>query len=67
MNTMGYSNVFEYYNLEETLGKGQFGQVKLATHKLTGKKAAIKQVKKSNMTYIEVFQQHREIEVLKMC
>jgi len=39
---MGYSNVFDYYDLEKTLGKGQFGLVKLATHKTTGLKVAIK-------------------------
>ena len=52
---MGYSNVFNYYTLDKTLGKGQFGLVKLAMHNQTGKKVAIKQVKKKNMTHIEVF------------
>ena len=64
---MGYSNMFDYYQIESTLGKGQFGLVKLATHKKTGLKMAIKTVKKKNMKAIEVFQQRREIEVLKMC
>ena len=30
---MGYSNVFQYYTMDKTLGKGQFGLVKLAVHK----------------------------------
>ena len=30
---MGYSNMFNYYTLDKTLGKGQFGLVKLALHK----------------------------------
>ena len=64
---MGYSNVFDFYLFEQTLGKGQFGLVKMATQIKTGQKVAIKQVKKKNMTHIEVFQQRREIEVLKMC
>lgn len=64
---MGYSNMFDYYEMKETLGKGQFGLVKLATHKKTKFKMAIKTVKKKNMKAIEVFQQRREIEVLKMC
>jgi serine/threonine protein kinase len=64
---MGYSNVFDFYSFEQTLGKGQFGLVKMATQIKTGQKVAIKQVKKKNMTHIEVFQQRREIEVLKMC
>lgn len=37
------------------MGKGQFGLVKLGTHKKTGKKVAIKTVKKANMKPIEVF------------
>jgi hypothetical protein len=28
---------------------------------------AIKQVKKKKMSHVEIFQQRREIEVLKMC
>ena len=45
---MGYSNIFNFYTLDKTLGKGQFGLVKLAVHKLSSKKVAIKQVKKKN-------------------
>ena len=33
---IGYSNVFDYYEVDKTLGKGQFGVVKLARHKKTG-------------------------------
>ena len=33
---MGYTNVLEYYEIGKTLGKGQFGLVKLAVHKKTG-------------------------------
>ena len=32
-STVGYSNMFDYYDFSENLGKGQFGLVKLATHK----------------------------------
>eukprot|EP00352_Strombidinopsis_acuminata_P007503 CAMPEP_0176369324 /NCGR_PEP_ID=MMETSP0126-20121128/23206_1 /TAXON_ID=141414 ORGANISM="Strombidinopsis acuminatum, Strain SPMC142" /NCGR_SAMPLE_ID=MMETSP0126 /ASSEMBLY_ACC=CAM_ASM_000229 /LENGTH=47 /DNA_ID= /DNA_START= /DNA_END= /DNA_ORIENTATION= len=47
--------MFNYYEMKETLGKGQFGLVKLATHKKTKFKMAIKTVKKKNMKAIEVF------------
>lgn len=50
-----YSNVFDFYTFEKTLGKGQFGLVKMATQIKSGMKVAIKQVKKKNMTHIEVF------------
>ena len=63
----GTVNVFQYYTLDKTLGQGQFGTVKLATHKKTRKQVAIKQVKKKDMNYLEVLQQRREIEVLKIC
>ena len=63
---VGYSNLFDYYNFEDNLGKGQFGLVKLATHKKTGKKVAIKTVHKKDMKPIEIYQQRREIDVLKM-
>jgi len=63
---VGYSNLFDFYNFEENLGKGQFGLVKLATHKKTGQKVAIKQVHKKDMKPIEIYQQRREIDVLKM-
>lgn len=33
---VGDSNMFDFYNLEENIGKGQFGLVKLATHKKNG-------------------------------
>lgn len=64
---IGYSNLFDFYDLFQTLGQGQFGMVKLAIHKKTGEKVAIKIVKKKDMNELEVYQQRREIEVLKMC
>ncbi len=55
LKAMGFANLFDFYELGKTLGKGQFGLVKLATHKVTGAQAAIKTVKKANMKPIEVF------------
>jgi hypothetical protein len=33
---IGYTNLFDFYDMKTNLGKGQFGLVKLATHKKTG-------------------------------
>ena len=64
---MGYSNVLDFYSFEKALGKGQFGVVRRAKDLKSGQKVAIKQVKKKNMSHVEIFQQRREVEVLKMC
>lgn len=52
---VGDSNMFDFYNLEENIGKGQFGLVKLATHKKNGQKVAIKIVNKKDMKPIEIY------------
>ena len=59
----------QFYDFtKKTLGKGQYGHVQLAVHKISGKKVAIKEVKKSRLrAQVQQFQQRREIEVLKMC
>ena len=54
-SVMDYGNVFDFYKFDKTLGKGQFGLVRLATQLATGQKVAIKQVKKKNMTHVEIF------------
>lgn len=67
MEAMGYSNMFQFYELDKTLGQGHFGLVKLGVHKVSKQQVAVKQVCKKNMKNIEILQQRREIEVLKMC
>lgn len=47
---IGYSNLFDYYEIKNTLGKGKFGLVKAAVHKKTGKKVAVKVMTKKDMT-----------------
>lgn len=64
---IGYSNLFDYYDVKETLGKGKFGLVKTAVHKKTGKRVAVKVMSKKEMTAQDVELQRREIEILKMC
>jgi len=64
---IGYSNLFDYYDIGGTLGKGKFGLVKSAIHKKTSKKVAVKIMSKKEMSPSDVELQRREIEVLKMC
>ena len=53
--------------IENLVGKGTFGDVKLATHVLTGEKGAIKILEKSRISREEDFNRVvREIQVLKM-
>jgi len=49
------------------LGKGKFGQVRLAVHKKTGIQVAVKIIHKKGMQMHELELQKREIEVLKIC
>ena len=62
----GSSDFYSFYRLDYVLGKGQFGKVKLAHHISSGLKTAVKLIKKREMKPIEVYQQRKEIEVLKM-
>ena len=64
---IGYSSIFDYYDIKETLGKGKFGLVKAAEHKKTHKRVAVKVMTKKEMTVQDVELQRREIEILKMC
>lgn len=51
---IGYSNLFDFYDIKETLGKGKFGLVKTAVHKKTGKRVAVKVMSKKEMTVQDV-------------
>lgn len=63
----GTKDLYEFYELNSVLGQGQFGVVNIATHLESKAQFAVKSVLKEKMTPIEVTQQRREIEVLKMC
>jgi serine/threonine protein kinase len=63
----GYSNLFDFYDIKDTLGKGKFGLVKSAIHKKTGKSVAVKIMSKKELTVSDMELQRREIEILKMC
>jgi len=55
LKAMGFTDVFDFYELGKTLGKGQFGLVKLGSHKVTNTLVAVKTIKKVNMKPIEMF------------
>ncbi|XP_076053776.1 uncharacterized protein LOC143032726 [Oratosquilla oratoria] len=54
-----------YYELEKTIGKGNFAVVKLATHVVTKSKVAIKIIDKSKIDEENLRKIWREIEILK--
>jgi serine/threonine protein kinase len=64
---IGYSSLYDFYDVKDTLGKGKFGLVKQGIHKKTGKSVAVKIMSKKEMTVSDVELQRREIEILKMC
>ena len=64
---IGLRNVYDHYELGKELGKGKFGNVKLARHLESGEHVAIKVIKKRDVPLQELELQKREIEVLKLC
>lgn len=63
----GFSDIDNFYEFGEALGKGQFGLVRKATHKKTRTHVAIKQIKKKKISTDELDMLRNEIEVLKVC
>ena len=66
-NVIGSANMFDYYDIKQTLGKGRFGLVKSAIHKKSGRVVAVKVMSKKEMSVNDLELQRREIEILKMC
>ena len=64
---IGYYSISTYYDIKETIGKGKFGRVKLAIHKKTDKKVAVKILKKKKMDAEDFELYKREVEILKIC
>ena len=60
---MGFHDICEYYHMGNIIGQGQFGSVLVGRNKVTNQKVAIKVITKE----VQIMQQRREIEVLKMC
>lgn len=65
-NAIGYASLTDFYEVKDPIGKGKFGTVKLGIHIKTGKKVAIKVMKKKQMTLQDIELQKREIEILKI-
>eukprot|EP00826_Nyctotherus_ovalis_P013410 TRINITY_DN1361_c0_g3_i1.p1 TRINITY_DN1361_c0_g3~~TRINITY_DN1361_c0_g3_i1.p1 ORF type:complete len:609 (-),score=189.75 TRINITY_DN1361_c0_g3_i1:486-2312(-) len=63
---IGYANITDYYELKENLGKGKFGLVRAAVHKKSGKRVAIKLMKKQVMTTQDLELVKQEIEIMKI-
>ena len=51
---INYSNVFDFYEIKHSLGKGKFGLVKSAIHKKTRKTVAIKVMSKKEMSVQDI-------------
>lgn len=55
-----------YYDLEKSVGEGNFAKVKLATHTLTGQKVAVKIIDKSKLDKQTSKKLFREVRIMKM-
>lgn len=64
---IGYANLYDFYELKESLGQGKYGVVKRGIHKKTQKEVAVKIVKKKELSLKDQELLKREIEVLKIC
>ena len=59
--------VIGHYFIEQVIGEGTFGKVRMGTHKLTREKVAIKILEKSKITDVtDVERVAREIHILKL-
>ena len=65
--SIGYSNLYDFYDVSDNLGKGKYGVVKYAVYKRTKQEVAVKIVKKKDLSLKDLELLKREIEVLKVC
>ncbi|XP_012161815.1 serine/threonine-protein kinase par-1 isoform X3 [Ceratitis capitata] len=54
-----------FYDIERTIGKGNFAVVKLARHRITKTEVAIKIIDKSQLDSINLQKVYREVEIMK--
>ncbi|XP_069644093.1 serine/threonine-protein kinase SIK2 isoform X2 [Haliaeetus albicilla] len=55
-----------FYDIEGTLGKGNFAVVKLARHRITRSEVAIKIIDKSQLDAVNLEKIYREVQIMKM-
>ena len=60
------TNFIKYYEIEQLLGKGAFGKVALATHKLTQKPVALKIIDKTQLSSVQYRKVQTEIRLLSV-
>ena len=65
--SIGYANLYDFYDVQESLGQGKYGLVKRGIHKKTAREVAVKIVKKKELSLKDQELLKREIEVLKIC
>ena len=63
---INFKSLLDQYEIENKLGKGKFGLVKLAKHKETGRLVAIKIMAKKNMNNQDLELAKTEIDILKV-
>ncbi|XP_076381695.1 serine/threonine-protein kinase SIK2 [Megalopta genalis] len=54
-----------FYDIEGTIGKGNFAVVKLARHRITKTEVAIKIIDKSQLDFINLEKVYREVSIMK--
>jgi Ca2+-binding EF-hand superfamily protein len=64
---IGYKSFFDFYDMQEDIGEGKFGVVKLGVHKKTKEKVAIKIIKKESMNTSDIELVKSEIDIMKLC
>uniref|UniRef100_A0A671SGW0 non-specific serine/threonine protein kinase n=1 Tax=Sinocyclocheilus anshuiensis TaxID=1608454 RepID=A0A671SGW0_9TELE len=55
-----------FYDIERTLGKGNFAVVKLARHRITKNEVAIKIIDKTQLDALNLEKIYREVEIMKL-
>ena len=55
IKVIDHKEFYDFYRITDTLGKGQYGIVRLGYNIETNQEVAVKIVKKANMRTIEIF------------